>query len=168
MNLNASALNETMNGWTATAAEWWAQRLPRERLLIAIMAGLAVLAVLMFGVWKPIESARARARTDIRTYETLSSQMRAAGPEAVRRAVNQSAAGAGGLTDSAAAVGLTIRRIDPDGDRTRVALEDVPFAVVVDWLDRVERDNGLRAVEVKMERRPAPGVVNAEITLAAG
>ena len=69
------------------------------------------------------------------------------------------------ITDSVAAFQLTIRRLEPEGPRVRVVLEDAPFDAVILWLDAVQRDQGLRVSEIEITRRPAPGVVNAVLAL---
>jgi general secretion pathway protein M len=52
---------------------------PRERMMLGVLGALLLAAVLVFGVIKPLQSARAEALADIRTYETLTARIRAAG-----------------------------------------------------------------------------------------
>ena len=70
--------------------------------------------------------------------------------------------------DSAASHGLLIRRIEPDGENTRITLVDVDFAAMIGWIADLERSGGSTLEAIDVERRPAPGTVNARLTLRSG
>ena len=147
------------------ASRWLAERSRRERLLLGVLAGVAVVTLLYMLVWQPLAAARARAVADLRSYTMLSARLRAAGPEVARIAATRRTSAATVITDSAARAGLTIRRLEPQGDRTQVTFEDVPFDKVVEWLAGLQRDAGLSVAVLRVDRRPAPGIVNVQATV---
>jgi type II secretory pathway component PulM len=44
-------------------------------------------------------------------------------------------------------------------------LEEAPFDAVILWLEALHRDHGLAVTTLDLTRRPAPGTVNASLTL---
>ena len=150
--------------WRGRAVGWFVQRAPREQLLLAILAALALTTLLVGAVWRPMMAARAEARADIRAYDALIAQLRVAGTPAPGGSGVVGPASTR-IANSAAMAGLSIRRLEPEGASTRVVIEEAEFAKVLPWLEAVERDAGLKVSELKLERRPAPGVVNVQLTL---
>lgn len=149
----------------APLSQWWEARNRRERLLLLVLLAVAGVWLISAAVWQPLQSARLRlgdqiARQD-RALSVLQSQPISAEPltEPDDRPL------ANVITDSVAAFQLTIRRLEPEGPRVRVVLEDAAFDAVILWLDAVQRDKGLRVSMIEMSRRPAPGVVNVELAL---
>ena len=53
---------------------WWAGLSLQERVLVGVLATLLGLAVLIYGVVKPLQAARADAIADIRGFETLNAR----------------------------------------------------------------------------------------------
>ncbi|MEL6686545.1 MAG: type II secretion system protein GspM [Pseudomonadota bacterium] len=50
----------------AQLSNWWDRREPRERLLLSILAPVATLFILIFGLILPVQSARADATADLK------------------------------------------------------------------------------------------------------
>jgi general secretion pathway protein M len=144
---------------------WWDARAERERILLTVAIGLAVLWLAVVAVWQPLQAARARLGDQVLRHEralsVLQSQPALAAPLRAPddRPLNIV------ITETAAAFRLTIRRLEPEGPRIRVVLDEVPFDAVILWLEAVQRDQGLTVTEMDMTRRPAPGVVNATLAL---
>ncbi len=150
--------------WRAKVQAWFGLRTPRERMLVAGAAVMLLVVGLFFGVWQPLSAMRAAALADISRYATMTARLQGVGPEAF--ATNASrVAPATLITQSAGSLGLTIRRLEPEGSRIRIALEEADFDQVIVWLDTLESDHSLRVVSLEMDRRPAPGVVSARVVL---
>jgi general secretion pathway protein M len=144
---------------------WWGNRTPRERRLLIALASTATLVLLIMAIYKPLADTRSRAMADIHTYEVLAAQLRIAGPELARlRAIDRSASPAT-VASSASSFGLTLSRIEPQEGFIRVSLQDADFTKVVQWLVQLESTSTLRVSQVRMDRRPTPGFINAQITL---
>ncbi|UZK67467.1 type II secretion system protein GspM [Sphingomonas sp. M1-B02] len=140
---------------------WWGGLSHRERVLLSVLGSLLALTVLIFGVVKPLQAARAQAMADIRTYETLSARVRAAGtlaPPAPRRqgpaveVVNQ----------SATAFGLVVTPEAMTGG-VRVAIADVTYDSLMAWLADLSATSDLRVRRLSIQRRPEVGRVSANV-----
>jgi len=160
--LSLAALTPVRSG----LARWIEGRSPRERWLFAGLAAVVVVAAYVTLVWQPIAAARVKAIGDIARYDALAVRLRNAGPDVARIAANRASAPSTIVTESASRAGLTIQRIEPQGANIDVTLEGAGFDNLILWLAALEHDAGLRAVSVKLERRPDPGIVDAQITLA--
>jgi general secretion pathway protein M len=144
---------------------WWQARAPREQVLLAVLGAVALVAALLVLVVKPLQAARAQALTDIRTYEALSAGLATVGPGVQPAAPTRSGPPAQILTTTAAGFGLTVQRVEPEGDRTRLVMDGVPYDAVMRWLADLETGGGLRLTEVRLDRGAAPGQVNVQLVV---
>ena len=146
---------------------WWLERSERERMLLGGLAAVALVALILTLIVNPLQTARAKALADIRTYETLSASLRAAGPNLAQPGVRRTGSASEIVTTSAASFGLTIQRIEPEEGRTRVVMEQVPYDNVVGWLADLERTSDLTIVEVRLDRGTIGGRVSAQVVVQA-
>lgn len=146
--------------------EWYAGRDRRERILLLVGSVVVAVYVAFAGVWQPLSAMRETALADIAKYEAVAARITAAGTN-LSLAVLPSAAlpDAAVITESATVIGLTIRRLEPEGDRTRIEVEDADFAVLVDWLARLETEHALHVATIEIDRRPPPGIVSARLSV---
>ena len=154
-----------MTAYLNTLMLWWEARAPRERLLLAVLMVLLGVWVVFAAVLQPLQSARLRMGDQIARQDRALSVLQSQPLPVETEPVPDDRPLANVITDSVAAFQLTIRRLEPEGPRVRVVLEDAPFDAVILWLDAVQRDQGLRVNEIEITRRPAPGVVNAVLAL---
>lgn len=146
------------------AAEAWRARTGRERVLIAVMA-LVLAAAGTYGiVVDPALHARASVRADIAALDRALAESRNAEAQSISEAgVSEPAAVR--LNALAAQAGLEIARLETNGARHAVSLNDAPFTAVAGWIADLEQAPGLTVVELSAERRPTPGVVSADIEI---
>ena len=141
----------------------WTDRTPRERILLAGLAGVAIVWLAIAGVWQPLQNYRAALSTQIARYDRAA-QMLANPAQTVAptdpRAVPVI------ITESAATFQLTISRLQPTGNLVQIALNDAPFDAVLLWVEALHRDHALNLQSLDLIRRPAPGVVSATLTVA--
>ncbi len=141
---------------------WWQGLTTRERVLVGTLAALLAGVVLVYGVVKPVQAARAQARADIRQAETLMARIRAAGrlesaPQTIAAGPPQTI-----LTNAAAAQQLQ-PTIATGGAGLTATLTDAPYPAVVTWLSEVSRTSTIGIERVAMQRGSASGRVNATI-----
>lgn len=137
---------------------------PRERFLILAMVVLGIGAALYTFVLVPQGEARVRASEEIARYADLSRRIEANGPAALAPVSDirpVPAIVAGSARDAA----IPIRRLEPEGTRTRLVLGEVAFAPLMTWLAALDTGFAIRVASIEMERRPEPGIVTARIVL---
>lgn len=153
--------------WWDRGLLWWSDRSRREQVMLGVLAGLAMLALLLVAVVKPLEAARARAVADIRTYDMLATRLRATGPGL--GAPQRRGPPASVVAASAGATGVTVQRVEPEGGRLTVILADAPFDAVLRFVADLERTSALRVGEARIEASASgPGLVTARFVLAGG
>ncbi|WP_404711569.1 type II secretion system protein GspM [Sphingomonas sp. MMS24-J13] len=150
----------------AAARDMWQARSSREQILLAVLALLALAALLLVAVVRPLETARARAAADIRTYDMLAMRLRAAGPGLA--ADMHRGPPAQIVSQTAAASGLTVQRVEPENGKLRVVFADAPFEAVLRWVSEIERTSALRIGEAQIERSAQGNGVSAQFLLAGG
>lgn len=138
----------------------------RERaLLLLVLPLVLLLAGWRFG-WVPLEALRESREAEIATWRLVAEAASAAstgpGPEA---APVDAAPFAARVTSSAEAAGLSLSRLEPEGDRLRVTVEEAPFAQVVLWISDLEAEQGVLLAAIEMDRRTAPAAVSARLLL---
>jgi general secretion pathway protein M len=157
----------TLEPWVDRGTLWWSDRSQREQMLLGALAAIAILALLLVAVVKPLETARARATAEIRTYDMLATRLRASGPgsgAAIRRGPPASLVAA-----SAGAVGVSVQRVEPEGGKLTVVLADAPFDAVLRFVADLERTSALRVSEARIEQsNGGPGLVSARFVMAGG
>lgn len=144
---------------------WYDGRERRERVLILVGGAVLLAYLLLAGVYRPLAAMRAEALSDIATLEALTARASAVAEAPARATPVSPVPNAAAITDSAVAVGLVIRRLEPEGARTSIEFEEADFAVLVEWLALLESRHALKVATIELDRRPSPGVVSARITV---
>ena len=144
---------------------WWGGLSRRERILVGTLGALLAAAILVYGVIKPIQSARAAALADIRTYETLTARIRAAGTLSAAPVERRTGPPAQVATAAAQGSGLAIvPEAIPGG--VKVTIADASYDSLVAWLANLAATSDLRVRSLTIQRRDAPGHVSAIVDLA--
>ncbi len=141
----------------------FANRTPREKLLLASLAALALLWVAITQVWQPLHSLRQDIAARIPRIERALAEMQA-NPTPQTTGTDPRTTPAL-LTDAADTFGLTITRLQPQGTQVLVTLEDAPFDTVLLWTQSLLQEGGLRLTQLTLTRRTAPGIVATTLTV---
>lgn len=145
---------------------WWGNLSRRERLMFGVLGALLAGVVLVYGVVKPIQAARAQALADIRTYETLNARIRAAGTLAPASAPRRQGTPAAVVTSAATGFGL-VADAQPVPGGIRATVADGSYESVMTWLADLGTTSSLRVRRVSIQRRPAPSRVSATVDFGA-
>ena len=145
---------------------WWSALSARERVLVTIAGALLTLLVLVFGVVKPLQAARAQALADIRTNETLTARIRAAGTLSTSPAPRRQGAPQEVAVSSAQSFGLTVTPEAVAGG-VRVTVADTTYDSLMAWLADLSATSDLRVRRLDIQRRPSPGRVSATVDFGA-
>lgn len=147
---------------------WWSERNLREQILIGGLLALLAFSVLLLAVIRPLQDVRAQALSDIRSADVLAARLQAGGPAVGGLTRTRRGTPSAIVTESVAAAGLAVQRIQPEGTGQRVVLGDAPFDAVIRWVADLEASSTLRVTQARIEQRPAPGVVSAQFLIDGG
>jgi len=154
----------TLDAWGAKVGDWWAGLSSRERWLVGTLGGIVGVLALVFLVVQPLQAARADALADIRTYETLTAKVRAAGVLTPQGAKPQMREGAPtDMAQAAAGEAGIVTTIAPGAAGLTAQVADAPYEAVLGWIANVERTTPLRARKVELRKGGAPGRVSASV-----
>lgn len=166
---------EAIRDWVAStllAQKLWAHyeaAAPREQLSLKILGGFLALVLVLLVVIFPLHQFNANAIANYRAQQETLAWMQANRGAVSASTLKPRAPGDTVLTlanQQARNFGLSVRRYEPSGDSAlTMALEQVPFNRVVQWLDALERDYGIIAVEFSASRRDEPGMVDVRVVL---
>jgi type II secretory pathway component PulM len=142
---------------------------PREQQLVKI-GGIALVAILIFGVLMPLDSSVSKARERISKKQADLVWMRGVAPvlaasvphqnngESLLVIVDRSARESG--------LGSSLAGSDPSGPGgIQVRLEKAPFDAMIGWLSRLSQQNGIGVDGATIDGAGTPGIVNAAIVL---
>jgi len=150
---------------------WWQLRSPGERMLLVVAGLLAVAALLWLIAWQPLTRDTDRLVRQVASERAMLADARRRADEIAGLARNAPSVA---TTDPRAALdtalaqrnlkGATVERVD--NERLRLTIDTIGFDTLPAFLDALQREARLRAVEVVATARVEPGQVRADLTLA--
>lgn len=150
---------------------WWAGKSETERRALAVLGALVCGALAWATLWQPLLRDISRLEADrIRiANEWVIAQRDVADITRLARApLPPPVDGRAALEQSLVRSGMrsAVTQLEWQERRGRVVFASVSFPVLVAWLDGLQRDAGIRAVEATLSARVDPGTVRAELVLA--
>lgn len=149
-----------MSARFATVIVWWQGRSQREQVLLAVLGGVALVALLLVGVVKPLQARHGEALADIRTYQALATRLRAAGPRTGPALPQRQGDAMAIIGASAQEFGLVPQGASASG----VSFTDAPYAGLLRWVASVEATSSLRVAAISIAPAATPGRVRAEVS----
>lgn len=156
-------------------AKWWEQRQASEQRVL-LVGGLVLAAILLWVmVWEPLHERRdtllteaAGLEADLEFMVKSAAEVQAARSRRPPSAMRSGESLLGFIDRSARDRGLAnaMRRAEPVGeDAVRLWLDNANFDVLVTWLEKLSRDQGIEPSEVAISRGDHIGVINGRLTL---
>lgn len=152
----------------STASGFWAERTPRERLILGVGGGLLLLVLCWLLLIDPALQGRAQwkqalpaLRADYAQMQSLAQQASAApAPSAAAPPPDRAA-----LERSLAGHGMKAQSLNAGEDGVRIVLTDVSFAALTDWIQQAQRDAQLVVAEAGITARERIDRVDANLSL---
>jgi len=151
---------------------WWQTRQPRERRLLTVGAVLVAGVALVQGAWLPLERARQRAADDHAAARTLlagveqaAALARQAGAQAARHGDAPLRAT---VIETARGAGLTITRLEPQGEALAVWLDAVAAPALHGWVLALGDTHGIRVARASLRRNDDGATVRAQLLFRGG
>jgi general secretion pathway protein M len=155
--------------------EFWSERAPRERALLACGALAVALVALYLFLWQPGLAASQRLAATLPKLRAQVELMRAQQSEiaALRKSTGTAAQG-GDLrivlqsSVGRAPFGKSVQRIDAaSGDRATVLVASADFDDWLRWVAEAQREAAARLERCRISALDTPGLVRAEATFVA-
>lgn len=164
-----ASLNDTINGYRASAAAWWSARTEQEQRLLSIGGAVVALGLLWGVLVDPARSGRARLEQELPQLNQQVAQLQALAGEAAQLAAQPALQpqplSKDGVAARLQASGLTPQTLAVTGDYIKVEFKGVPFAGLVSWLDAMRREQRVTVQEGQVTQQGAAGQVDANLTL---
>ena len=156
--------------------QWLDGLAPRERNLVYVAAAFLGIAIVYFAIVLPVTSAARHREARIVQKTSDLAWMRQVAPQVMAAA----AAGSGMASDESlvvlvdrtareSGIGSSIRDQTPAGQNgLQLRLEGAPFDLLMAWLANLQQQHGVRVDGAIIGATNAPGLVNANLTLAHG
>lgn len=148
--------------------EWYASLADSERRTVLYGGIVALLLLVVGGVWKlgaAVDAADSRVenkRTDLAWMQAVAPRLRAmpaARPNESLPLLVERTAGESGLAGA-------LSGTDPAGQgAVRVRLQGAPFDAMVVWLGRLQQDQGIVVESANVDATEDEGLVNASLVL---
>ncbi|MDJ0927709.1 MAG: type II secretion system protein GspM [Gammaproteobacteria bacterium] len=158
--------------------DWFSDLAPRERLLVSAAAVLLVLAIVVLGAVRPLNSKAARNAEIVADREALLAELdEVAARLGPQRGGGNPVAASGGQslvlivdrTTRGRGLAEFLTRNQPDGDnKIRLRFERAPFDTLIEWLVELQVRHGLSAQSANIDKAPDRGRVNCNLVLTRG
>lgn len=168
-NFKANLVNGINKQPTVVAAKTWYQALPsRDAAIVRGLAVVASLCLVYLWIWVPVENYRASAQAKLQSEMTLHRTLKenaykVSGAKQNGAPVGQSVLAI--VNSTSRAKDIKLSRFEPEGENgLRIWLDKVKFDDVVDWLDLLENEQGVRVTQINIDK-VEPGTVNLRAVL---
>lgn len=150
----------------------WAERSPREQVMLGVMFALLAGVILWFGVAMPLDRAQRSARDTLLEATDRNAAVRAA----VRQLKALPRAVAGGpsapldqlVGQGAGEAGLTLERAQAQGpDRMEIAIASIRPVALFSWIATLEAQ-GVRVDTMSARPAPTAGSLSVQAVLVRG
>lgn len=143
---------------------WWESLATREQQIVAVGGVMLLIAVFYWGIWTPIANAEADAVNRLKAQQqTLAYVKETANKLAGLRQNGSRPTMQGSITNvvnqTAGRYGLTITRMQPQGNKIQLWMDDVPFDALLGYLGDMVQQKGLSLELLDVGETDTPGMV---------
>ncbi|ASJ98317.1 MULTISPECIES: type II secretion system protein M [Shewanella] len=144
---------------------WWNGLVLREQQLVAACALVLVLGILYWGIWTPISQAEADAERNLTAQESTLNYVKQTANKIIGLKQAGGQKGFSGslsavVTQSAKNYGLEITRMQPQGNKIQIWMDEVPFDSLLDYLSDLVQQKGLSLESIDLAEGETQGFVN--------
>lgn len=166
-NINRTlASNQTVQG----GISWYRNLPPRDALVVKALAIIIAISLVYLWIWVPAEQYANRYESKLKTEKELHAFMKANAYKVSGNSQRGKASGAGQsvlalVNSTSKAKGIALSRFEPEGENgLRIWLDKVKFDDVIDWIDLLENERGVRVTQINIDK-VEPGTVNLRAVL---
>ncbi|MCE9680135.1 type II secretion system protein M [Shewanella sp. AS1] len=143
---------------------WWNGLILREQQLVAACGVMLVVGIGYWGIWTPISNAEADAERALQAQQnTLNYVKQTANKIAGLKQAGGKQVYSGSLstavTQGAKSFGLEITRMQPQGNKIQVWMDEVPFNSLLGYLSDLVQEKGMSLDNIELAQSDTPGFV---------
>ncbi|MBR9729354.1 type II secretion system protein M [Shewanella intestini] len=143
---------------------WWRSLALREQQLVGFCGVMLLIGIVYWGIWTPISNAQQTAERNYASANaTLNHVKQAASKIAGIKQSGGKQRAAGSLSSivntAAGQYKLVITRMQPQGDKIQLWMDDVPFEALLDYLYHLVDTDGLTLETVDLAESDDAGFV---------
>lgn len=143
---------------------WWNGLVLREQQLVAACAIVLVLGIFYWGIWTPISQAEEDAQRNLTAQESTLNYVKQTANKIAGLKLSGGKKGFSGslsavVTQSAKSYGLEITRMQPQGNKIQVWMDEVPFDSLLDYLSDLVQQKGLSLENIDLADGETEGFV---------
>ncbi|MGZ9896815.1 type II secretion system protein M [Shewanella gaetbuli] len=144
---------------------WWQGLQLREQQLVGSCGIFVVIGILYWGIWSPISAAQEEAERNYNSaQQTLSYVKTTANKIAGLKSSGSAPKARGSLSSivnqTAGQYSLEITRMQPQGNKIQLWMDDVPFDALLSYLHDLVVQKGLTLESVDLSESDTVGFVN--------
>jgi len=155
------------------AKEYWQSRSARDRQIIVLLTGIAVVAIAYAYIWMPMNNARTQLRAELPKLRGAAAQMNMEAQEVARlktstRQTNR-VSPQETVTQSAEQAGIRgdVSQITPlSPERVQVTLNNVSFDNWIRWTQILATSSALRIESAQANAATEPGMVKVQAVMS--
>ncbi len=148
----------------AQLQEWFTNLEQREQILLKIGAVAVVLAILIWGIWHPLNTAITQQESLLHKQQKLAVWVAkqkakvATLSSAQSRQANLQGSIVQAVNSTASYNKIALTRLQPNGDQVQVWIDEVEFGTLMKWLDSLEK-TGLNVMQIDIAQTGELGTV---------
>lgn len=154
---------QQLKQWLEIGQQRWLELEVREQKLVGAAVVVFLITVVYFGVIKPLHDGLERAQQQVLSKRNELNFVKQAASQLVTLKGQNNDASSSGLSAvvsrSAMETGLIITRIQPQGQRLLVQLENVDFNDLIGWLGRLVQTQRINVDSLEVRRTDMNGMV---------
>lgn len=143
--------------------EKWLALNQREQHLVIVMACFIGIFIFYMLIWQPLNNAISDKEKKITRAENLVTWLQEQQAQFHSLASSQRKTSNASLSTivnrSASTKGITIARVQPQGEELNVSIDQVPFNVLMDWLENMSAQQGVSVKAIDLAKTDTKGVV---------
>lgn len=143
---------------------WWNGLVFREKQLVSVGGAFLFIGILYWGIWTPIANAELDAERGLQAQQaTLNyakqTANKIAGLKESGDKPNFNGSLSAAVNQSAGAFGLVITRMQPQGKKIQIWMDDVPFDTLLGYLNELVQEKGLSLESLDLAESDTSGLV---------
>ncbi|MGB0893093.1 MAG: type II secretion system protein M [Parashewanella sp.] len=143
---------------------WWNGLAYREQQLVGVCSIFLVIGIFYWGIWSPITSAQTNAMAELQSAQQKLTRIkqkanRVVSLQQANGQQNRNGSLSTIVNSTASAYGLTITRMQPQGDKIQLWMDEVAFDSLMQYINELVQKRGLSLDNLDVAETDTTGVV---------